>query len=101
MDVRSEAAIAAAGDRLARKNALVLAIAQALAGGNNTVLVATGGIVGAMIAPDKGLATLPIRVYVLGLWIGAFSVGWFARRYGRRTTFQIGPLCGGATRRLY
>src|SRR5262245_6731434 len=97
MDVRSTAAIAAAGDRLARKNALVLAIAQALAGGNNTVLVATGGIVGAMIAPDKGLATLPISVYVLGLWIGALPVGWLARRYGRRTTFQIGTLCGVAT----
>ena len=97
MDRRSDAAIATAGDRLARKNALVLAIAQALAGGNNTVLVATGGIVGAMIAPDKGLATLPISVYVLGLWIGALPVGWLARRYGRRTTFQIGTLCGVAT----
>lgn len=44
----------AAGDRLARRNALVLAIAQALAGGNSTVLVATAGIVGTMLAPDKG-----------------------------------------------
>jgi MFS family permease len=87
----------AAGDRLARKNALVLAIAQALAGGNNTVLVATGGIVGAMIAPDKGLATLPISIYVLGMWGGALPVGWLARRYGRRTTFQVGSLCGIAT----
>ena len=31
---------------LARRNALVLAVAQALAGGNNTVIVATAGIVG-------------------------------------------------------
>jgi MFS family permease len=97
VDARTNPAMLAAGDRLARKNALVLAIAQALAGGNNTVLVATGGIVGAMIAPDKGLATLPISVYVLGLWIGALPVGWLARRYGRRTTFQIGTLCGVAT----
>ncbi len=29
-------------DRLAARNALVLAVAQALAGGNNTVIVATG-----------------------------------------------------------
>ena len=35
-----------AGDQLARRNALVLAATQALAGGNNTVLVATAGIVG-------------------------------------------------------
>jgi hypothetical protein len=80
MDARTDQmTFAAAGDRLARKNARVLAVAQALAGGNNTVLMATGGIVGAMIAPDKGLATLPISVYVLGLWMGALPVGWLAR----------------------
>ena len=43
----------AADDSLARRNALVLAVAQALAGGNNTVVVATAGIVGSVIAPDK------------------------------------------------
>ena len=52
---------AAAGNRLARRNALVLAMGQALAGGNGTVVKATGGILGAMLAPDKSLATLPIR----------------------------------------
>ena len=50
---------AATSDSLARRNALVLAVAQALAGANNTVLVATGSIVGTVLAPDKGLATLP------------------------------------------
>ncbi len=98
MDARtSPMTLAAAGDRLARKNALVLAVAQALAGGNNTVLMATGAIVGAMIAPDKGLATLPISVYVLGLWIGTLPMGWLARRHGRRTAFQLGTLCGVLT----
>ena len=43
-------------DNLARRNAIVLAVAQALAGGNNTVVVSTSSIVGAVIAPDKGLA---------------------------------------------
>jgi predicted MFS family arabinose efflux permease len=83
-----------ADDRLARRNALVLAVAQAFAGGNNTVIVATGGIVGAMLAPDKGLATLPVSVYVLGLWIGTLPVGAIARRFGRRNAFQLGTLCG-------
>ena len=82
---------------MARKNALVLAVAQALAGGNNTVLMATGGIVGSVLAPDKGLATLPISIYVLGLWMGALPVGWLARRYGRRAAFQLGTLCGIGT----
>ena len=51
--VAEPVADALAGDRLARRNALVLAIAQALAGGNNTVLVATAAIVGTMLAPGQ------------------------------------------------
>jgi MFS family permease len=86
-----------AGDGLARRNALVLAVAQALAGGNNTVLVATAGIVGTMLAPDKGLATLPISIFVLGLWLGTLPLGVLARRLGRRNALQIGSACGVLT----
>src|SRR5215475_1826338 len=86
-----------AGDRLARRNALVLAATQALAGGNNTVLVATAGIVGTTLAPDKGLATLPISVVVLGMWAGTLPLGALARRLGRRSALQIGTGCGMLT----
>jgi hypothetical protein len=81
-------------DRLARRNALVLAVTQALAGGNQSVLVATAGIVGTVLAPDKGLATLPLSVLVLGLWMGTVPVGVLARRYGRRTALQTGTIAG-------
>jgi MFS family permease len=84
-------------DRLARRNALVLAATQALSGGNSAVLLATGSIVGAMIAPDKSLATLPISIYVLGLWFGTLPMGYLARRFGRRNAFQVGTACGIAT----
>src|SRR5262249_43165754 len=87
----------AAGDRLARRNALVLAVTQALAGGNSTVLVATAGIVGTMLAPDKSLVTLPISIYVLGMWMGTLPIGALARRLGRRTALQIGTVCGVLT----
>jgi MFS family permease len=87
----------AAGDRLARRNALVLAVTQALAGGNNAVLVATGGIVGTMLAPDKSLATLPLSVLVLGTWLGTLPLGVLARRLGRRSALQIGTACGVIT----
>ena len=95
--VAEPVANALAGDRLARRNALVLAIAQALAGGNNTVLVATAAIVGTMLAPDKGLATLPISVFVLGMWMGTLPMGALARRLGRRSALQIGTVCGVLT----
>jgi predicted MFS family arabinose efflux permease len=97
MDATAPAQLTQPDDRLARKNALILAVCQALAGGNNTVVLATGGIVGAMLAPDKSLATLPISIYVLGLWFGALPFGWLARRLGRRTAFQIGTVCGVLT----
>jgi len=81
-------------DRLARRNAMVLAVAQALAGGNNTVIVSTGSIVGAVLAPDKGLATLPITCMVIGMWLGTLPVGWLARRFGRRFALQAGSVFG-------
>ena len=87
-----------ADDRLARKNALVLAVAQALAGGNNTVIVATGGIVGTMLAPDKSLATLAdqhLRPSACGS-ARCRSVGWRAA-IGRRTAYQIGTVFGVLT----
>ena len=84
----------ATGDRLARRNALVLAVGQALAGGNNTVIVATGSILGAMLAPDRSLATLPISVMVVGIWAGTLPLGFLARRFGRRTAYSIGAICG-------
>jgi MFS family permease len=85
------------GDRLARRNAVVLSVAQALAGGNNTVLVSTAAIVGTMLAPDKGLATLPISIFVLGLWMSTLPMGWLARNLGRRTALQIGTVSGVLT----
>src|SRR6516225_6738398 len=69
----------AADDHLARRNALVLAVTQALAGGNSTVLVATAGIVGTTLAPDKSLATLPISIYVLGTPEAVFVVRMFEK----------------------
>src|SRR3954465_9533258 len=85
---------AGVNDALARRNALVLAVAQALAGGNNTVIVSTTSIVGAVLAPDKGLATLPITAMVFGMWIGTLPVGALARRFGRRFALQTGSVFG-------
>jgi predicted MFS family arabinose efflux permease len=81
-------------DRLARHNALILAAAQALAGGNTTVIVATGGIAGSMLAPDPMLATLPISVMALGMWAGTLPVGMLAKTYGRRFALQTGSAFG-------
>jgi predicted MFS family arabinose efflux permease len=81
-------------DNLARRNATVLAIAQALAGGNNTVIVSTASIVGAVLAPDKGLATLPVTAMVFGMWLGTLPLGMLALKFGRRFALQCGSTFG-------
>jgi MFS family permease len=83
-----------ADDRLAARNALVLAAAQALAGGNTTVIVATGGILGTMLAPDPALATVPISLMAVGMWIGTLPVGLLAKAFGRRFALQTGTTFG-------
>ena len=81
-------------DRLARRNALLLASATALAGANATVIFATAAIVGSVLAPDKGLATLPISIFVVGMAAGTLPVGWIAKKFGRRAAFLSGALAG-------
>jgi len=47
--------------RRERSNVVRLAVAQALAGTNSTVVYATGAVVGNMLTPTEALATLPNR----------------------------------------
>lgn len=85
---------AAAGDRIARRNVLVLAFAQALAGANNTVIIGTAGIIGAALAGDKSMATIPVSTFVIGMWVGTLPVGYIARRFGRLVAFESGAFFG-------
>src|ERR1700704_6970342 len=86
-----------AGDARARSNVVRLAAAQALTGANSAVIFATGSIVGATLAPDILLATVPLSMYVLGLAAGTLPTGAISRAYGRRVAFIIGTGCGVLT----
>lgn len=81
-------------DALARRNVLVLALATAVAGGNAAVMLSTGAITGAMLAPNKALATMPVTAYIVGQWLMTLPMGALGARFGRRTAFQIGALFG-------
>jgi MFS family permease len=85
------------GDARARSNVARLAAAQALTGANSAVIFATGSIVGATLAPDISLATVPLSMYVVGLAAGTLPTGAISRAYGRRTAFIIGTGCGMVT----
>src|ERR1700726_183619 len=85
------------GDARARSNVVRLAAAQALTGANSAVIFATGSIVGASLAPDISLATVPISMYVAGLAAGTLPTGAISRAYGRRAAFIIGTGSGMLT----
>src|SRR5947209_3676597 len=86
-----------ANDARVRSNVVRLAAAQALTGANSAVIFATGSIVGATLAPDVSLSTVPISMYVLGLAAGTLPTGASSRAYGRRVAFIIGTGCGMLT----
>lgn len=86
-----------AGDVRVRANVVRLAAAQALTGANSAVIFATGSIVGATLAPDMSLATVPLSMYVVGLAAGTLPTGAISRRFGRRWAFVIGTGLGTLT----
>ena len=73
---------------------LRLAIAQALSGANTTVVYATAAIIGHLLAPRPGMATLPISVFVIGMALSTLPVGAVARKHGRHAAFFLGNGCG-------
>ncbi|GAB3359449.1 MULTISPECIES: MFS transporter [Giesbergeria] len=77
-----------------KSNIVRLTVAQALSGANAVVVYATGAIVGNMLAPDRAWATLPITIFVLGMTACSLPAGMIAQRYGRRTAFLLGTVCG-------
>lgn len=95
LDVTSANEIA--GDARVRANVVRLAAAQALTGANSAVIFATGSIVGATLAPDMSLATVPLSMYVVGLAAGTLPTGAISRRFGRRWAFVIGTGLGALT----
>jgi MFS family permease len=86
-----------ADDARARSNVVRLAAAQALSGANSAVIFATGSIIGATLAPDISLATVPLSMFVVGLATGTLPTGAISRAHGRRVAFMIGTGCGVLT----
>ncbi|RDI59833.1 putative MFS family arabinose efflux permease [Microvirga subterranea] len=81
------------GDALAKRNALVLALAQALGGASPAIVVSLGGLVGQTLA-DKELATLPVSLINLGLASGTIPAAMLMRRLGRRSAYILAGLIG-------
>ncbi len=88
---------AMAADRRVKANVARLAVAQALAGANASVIFATGGLLGSTLTPDPKFATVPISCFVVGMAAGTLPTGWISRHHGRRAAFIAGTGCGVVT----
>lgn len=82
------------GDKLARRNALVLAGAQALGGASPAIVISLGGIVGSQLVSNQAFATVPVSLMQLGLATGVIPAAFLMRRLGRRSGYVIGGLIG-------
>ncbi len=65
-----------------------------LAGANAAVVIATGSLIGAMLAPSPTLATLPVTAFVFGTALCTYPASALMKRIGRRAGFMMGCLAG-------
>ena len=77
-----------------RRNVLVLATCQMLFGAGRTLLVATAALVAYGFAEQKGLATLPAALVIVGTAAASYPASMLMRRIGRRAGFVVGSLIG-------
>ena len=82
-------------DQSARRNVLVLILAQAVMGSQMPMIFILGGLAGQSLATNICFATLPITMIVLGSMLTSPFLSTIMQRYGRKTGFFIGAI-GGA-----
>ena len=81
-------------DSRAKRNVLVLVLAQAILGAQMPMIFTIGGLAGQSLAPNPCFATLPISLIVLGSMLAATPVSSIMQKHGRRAGFFLGAGCG-------
>jgi MFS family permease len=77
-----------------KRNVWLLAGCQALMMSANALLLATSALVGARLAVDPSLSTLPLAVQFLATMLTTFPASFLMKRIGRRLGFLVGSLAG-------
>lgn len=67
---------------------------QALVASGQSLLVAESAMVGALLAPDARLATMPAAVQQLATFLTTYPASHLMARVGRRAGFSLGALFG-------
>ncbi|WP_136441279.1 MFS transporter [Pacificoceanicola onchidii] len=86
---------ASSSDRTARRNVIVLVLAQAILGAQMPMIFTVGGLAGQALTTNPCFATLPISLIVLGSMLSATPLSNLMQKHGRRAGFWAGA-AGGA-----
>lgn len=81
-------------DTIAKRNVLILVLAQALLGAQMPMIFTIGGLAGQQLAGNICFATLPISMIVFGSMTTAPWLSAFMQRFGRRAGFFLGATAG-------
>lgn len=74
------------------RNIVVLLLCQMISATGAFVMVMLGGIIGAKLAPNPALSTLPVTVMVIGVAATAIPAAILMKRIGRRLGFAMASL---------
>jgi MFS family permease len=74
----------------------LLVVSQALFVCASAIGLTLTGLVGAMLAPSRGLATLPYALVTVATALSTIPASLLILRWGRRTVFMLGSLSGAA-----
>lgn len=77
-----------------KRNIFLLVGAQALFQTFSVLVMTASGLVGLKLAPDKGLATLPIAMMTLTVALTMIPASLFMQRHGRKAGFLLGACIG-------
>jgi len=80
---------------IAKRNAVLLSICQAVNASAAPICIALGGVVGShLLGTDKSLATAPITGFNVGLALMSLPAAMIMRRIGRKHGFMTGAVIG-------
>jgi MFS family permease len=73
-----------------RGTILQLALAQLFYSSVTIMVIASAGIVGLTLAPDRSMATLPPSAFYLGSILSTIPASFLMQRHGRKAVFMLG-----------
>ena len=79
-----------------KRTVALLAACQAMLFTNNATLIAINGLAGLALAPNKGLATLPVTCWILGGALATMPASLHMKRVGRKRGLTSGIFWGFA-----